>query len=142
MIKPVIRLLGGYKIDYLKRVTYFLNKTADQYSIYLFDLGVEYLEKYYPNKTYYSETTLYWEYLEAVINVLLIDAMEDLEGGYLIDENEINVTFKNDIFKTMLLTTDLVRCLENEYLKLKNQTTQPRTSKNKNNQLETNLNTI
>ena len=131
-----------YKKDiYYKNVLMFLAISEDEYSFYFFDLGIKYVKMFQPNDMYLLKMKSFWRYFEKTFLVHVNSKYkEHFEKFYLRKNKENYEIFEKEFFNTIYEVE--INWLKKNSKTVRKQETQPRTSKVKNNQLETNLNTI
>lgn len=131
-----------YKKDiYYKNVLMFLAISEDEYSLYFFDLGIKYVKTFQSNDMYLLKMKSFWLYFEKSFLVHVNSKYkEHFEKFYLRKNKENYEIFEKQFFDTIYEVS--ITHIKKGSKTVRKQQTKPRTLKAKNNQLETNLNTI
>lgn len=121
----------------------FFDMTEEEYSFLFFDLGTKYLKTYYPQDIELLKTRAYWRLFEdKMMQRIDYRYKQDISQGLcLIKSKENYEMFESWVFQHANWNSELINKVKLA-VEAPKATTRPRTPKSKNNQLETNLNTI
>lgn len=126
-----------------KNTLKFFDMTEEEYSFFFFDLGTKYLKTCYPQDIELLKTRAYWRLFEdKMMQCIDYRCKQDISQGLcLIKSKENYEMFESWVFQHANWNSELIKAVKTA-LELPKVSTRPRTPKSKNNQLETNLNTI
>lgn len=113
--------------NWLLNTLKYLDMTAEEYSPFLFDLGVQFQETYRPAESEALKKSYYWDYFEFLFLNAMNNHLERIEKGKVLDKNKFT------LFKNLAIEQIAWDLKYTDPLKLKN----TEATRNKNNQLNT-----